>query len=907
MPAFSLQFPSTDLWIGAMRECLAKLASFPADSDLERVEGLLRLAHTRRAAPIREIWKTATSERDLDRGLAACELLGEPNGGILLTAIAAFFAETKDAAAFDRVWPLAAESRPHAKARGELHHAALAQCAAFRPEVLAEIARFDGAGAALQILARSAPAETVAAAFKALEDAGLDQDFEKALTGPLAFAGRVELAVACLPLIHQRIVEPRENLPDYIREPSLRCDFLRSNAVRGLTRQRRFDEALQFLASYENKRLQFSDTIDTYVKMGDLLKARDLIVEAKDDDCVMITAFEPLAYALGEAGEIEAVLDVADATASCHSKSSAAELTKDALECAIKAGHTSAVEAVLNRVNPPRIRKKLEEQIARVSKKTSPQSIRARAELWLKGSEARMPEAIRLLEQALSDAKPAERVFLLCALMRAHAKAGSDSDVQRLHAQVKDEVQSIKARARRIDATQQAAAALVAVGMRREALHIMDATGEALQLGDKQEMRDIVHGFVGACETLGVTQRLANLTEEERHETGFGMFIEDQLSWQQTTSDDLDKTIARAKASGDFHTTIDMLCAQQKYADAASVLRHAPKPRQFASEESRLVREAAERGQDAVVLDVLATIGSPIAGEHPPGTPADILLRSYLVRSAFGLSGGKLENLVHALAVPLDRDVRETSNAALTFAEHGDFEDYNSPSNGAFRIKQQGSWEAARAFAAGLLREEHSAFPSEFLLDLAKFGISNGLPAATVEDVLRECCDRLHVAGRHGYDARKLLADLIYIHLQGTKVPGVEEKAREVIAASKTRPVHTEHTIHCHAVLGEWDEALALLPVTCCISNYRSTDSSFERSYPWRILKVIPLPVLRANATDAVTDVPSAWFIAAAFAARQEKRAAGFIAKLLGARKDTRLEIIQLLKDSISAIPQAPR
>ena len=111
--------------------------------------------------------------------------------------------------------------------------------------------------------------------------------------------------------------------------------------------------------------------------------------------------------------------------------------------------------------------------------------------------------------------------------------------------------------------------------------------------------------------------------------------------------------------------------------------------------------------------------------------------------------------------------------------------------------------------------------------------------------------------------------------------------------------------IHYHAVLGQWEEALSLLPVTCGLQHHGSSSYLYPH-YPWRILKAIPLPILRANTPPPPPTSPLPG-CAATFATRQENRGTGFVAKLLGTGGDDRAKIVRLIKDSMNSVPEPAR
>lgn len=898
-----MNFPSVDSWTSAMVSLKGSMGALPDDADMERSEMLLDYACTRRAAPVQQIWHAAKSG-ELDSAIGACELLSEPQRWSMLTAMAAHFAETKNATAFDRIWPLVMKRVNDAKPAGDLPNAALARCAAFRPASLVEIARLSSrrAESVFAILARRAPVDEVAAVFAAIENACIGLKLDDELIHPLARGGRSELAAACLPLIRSTVTLPRENSEPLIIEPKCRRDEIRSRTVQGLSHLRRYAEALAVLATYEDAEKKVAVAISLYVEMGNPLKALEAFRECKEP-VQMLTVFEELCEALGSTGEMEAVLEVASVAQRDCDRTFATELVHGAFQCAIKAGHVAGVSAVLDRLRPPSLRKKIEEQIARVSNKAEPKSLRGRVAVWLNGHVSQMPDVIARIEESLKGARPAECVFLLCALLRAQAKAGRSVDVGQTIVRLEEELRTTKSRALRIEGTQEAAAATVAVGRQREALRMLDAVCEALDDWDKDGVREFVRGFVEACAALNVKEHLVNLPKDERDESGCGLFIEDEITWQGARSDETDKLVARASKSGDFSTVIDMLRAQRNFAQAADVLRHAPVPRNV--DWSSLAEEAADFRQDAIVLDILATIGSPVPGEHPPGTRAMDLVQSYIFRSAHGLPGSTLDHLIHALAEPLDLADDEFRQAAIHFAATGRMhdEEYGEPHVGEQLVAEHGSWEAAMAHVRSLPRESQSAWPSKLLLSLAVIGIRDGLSAGVVEDALGECCDRLDVLGPSAYEAREILSALAHIQMEGMRVPDFEAKAGAVLDAFPAQFVWDEHRIHLFAALGHWEEALGLLPTTCGLDPSHLA-GPYNPACPWRILRVVPLPALRKNAAATAVDLPAAWMIAAAFAARQPVRG-GLLARLSGSAERKAGAIVNRIKRSIKETPAA--
>lgn len=619
-----------------------------------------KLALARRGAPIWKIWQMAKTG-EIERAAAACELLPEPQRWSLLTAMAGHFAEVKDGPRFDCVWPLVLKHAGQAANCGDIPDAALARCAAFRPACLVEVARIaaDRAMGAFAILARRAPVEAVAAVFEAVESARLNVPLSDALIWPAARLGRADLVMSCVRLIRDAFSGQHWNGSTYVIEPKERRDALRSRVVQGLVHHRRFEEALTILTTFEDDAQRVSNAVSVYVEMGESLKALEVLREFDAEPCILI--FSELSNALGGLGEVNGVLEVADIAQRYHGRSFAADVLKNGCDSALKKDHVSAVAAVLDRISPSRLRKKIEEQLARAGNRSEPKTLRGRVSSWVEQHPSKMAEVIARIRDEMSSARPADRIFLLIGLLRAQAKAGLSSEARQTLAQVEESLRAISRRALRIEATQEAAAALIAMGERGEALRIMDAMPDAVGLSDKDEIREFVGGFVAACAALNAKHHLLHLSKEERDDTGFGLFIEEAMTWQAADSVEVEQLVARARKTNDFYDVIETLRAFRKFSQASAVLRHAPNPRMVVDERSSLLEEAADFGQYNVVLEILATIESPVPGAHPRGTDARDLLRSYVFRSAYGIPGGMLEHLIHALSESLDSAVYDFS------------------------------------------------------------------------------------------------------------------------------------------------------------------------------------------------------------------------------------------------------
>ncbi len=619
-----------------------------------------KLALLRRESPVLKIWQMAKTG-EIERAAAACELLPEPQRWSLLTAMTGHFAEVKDEPRFDRVWPLVLKHAGQAAKCGDIPNAALARCAAFRPECLVEMARIAPgyAKGAFAVLARRAPVEVVAAVFEAVESARLNVPLDGALSRPAARLGRADLAMSCVRLIRDAYTGQHWDGATYVVEPKERRDALRSGVVQGLIHHRRFEEALTILTTFEDDAQRVRDAVSVYVEMGEPLKALEVLRELDAEPCILI--FSELSIALGGSGEVNGVLEVAGIAQKYHGRSFAADVLKDGCDYALKKGHLSAVTAVLDRISPPRLRKKIEEKLAQAGSRAEPKTLRGRVSSWVEQHPSKMLEVIARIRDAMSSARPADRIFLLIGLLRAQAKAGLSSEARQTLAQVEESLRAICGRALRIEATQKTAAALIAMGERGEALRIMDAMPDAIGLYDKDEMREFVGGFIGACAALNAQHHLMHFSEEEREGTGFGRFIEEVMTWQMADSVEVEKLVARARKTNDFYEVIETLRALRKFSEASAVLRHAPNPRMVVNERSSLPEEAADFGQYTVVFEILATIESPVPGEHPHGTSALDLLRSYSFRSAYGLPGGTLEHLIHALSESLDSAVYDFS------------------------------------------------------------------------------------------------------------------------------------------------------------------------------------------------------------------------------------------------------
>lgn len=882
-----------------MRRLSDELSVLPKEpaSDSRFAELFLEICHTRRAAPISILWVDAKSG-SLDRALEACALLCAPKRFTLLAALAAYFGNAKDGTSFDKVWSLLLRFASDAEVAGTLPDAALAQCVAYRPELIMELCRkFAGKWqSAFQILARVAPAETVAAAFSAVERSDLEVTLEQELNRPIAWGRRVELAHSCIPLITRTIRLPRGEDDWFVYEPSTRRDTLRSWAFQCLCQLQKFDEALQLLSTYEDVAEHAGRIASLHLQMGEPLKARDALVAAKVEQS--ITKYPRVCAALGIYGHVEAVLEVAEVSKRYFDRSFAARLVLEGCEQAIKHGYVDAVVAVLERVLPRRNREKLELLIGRAAKKAQPKSLRAQAATWVECTPQRMPEIIQRIQSALTEAKEKDRPFLLASLLRAQAKAKQKIDTTLVEAF--QAVACIKMRAPRLDATADVAAAMVSVGMRDSALRLMDTTGEALEMGDKEEAREFVRLFVDACVALGAAHLLSNLTREEIENTGFGMFIEEHLTWQGAHAGEVDKLVARAKKTGDFRDAWEILRAERKFAEAAAVVRHAPKDQNLANNVGTLLEEAAEFRQLAVVLDLLETIGRPEPGEHAAGTPSLVLIGSYCFRAEHGLPGGTLEHLIHVLAEPFDFASPEFLKATEDFAEHGKFSQWREDpySDGDRLIKERGSWEGALAHVDSIPRDAYDS-PSKFLLSLARIAIRDSRPESDVSETLAECCERLDLHGFNSSVAREILVELAQWGMTGTSILGLPEKARSFLEFDENR-TSRKHRIHLHAYFGEWQKSLSLLPYICSLKGVEASYPS-SKEYPWRILLFIPLEILRSSAAESARDLPTAWMFVAALAWRSEPESK-LAAKLPGQKDNARVQMIEMLQRSIAAI-----
>ena len=613
--------------------------------DFKKIIGSLLSTPRKAQEPVvRNIWKSVQSG-GIESALAGCERLHEPYRWTLLTAIAAHFAELGNISAFNQVWQCVVKNVVRLNDNEWLPNGTLARCAIFSPPSLVDIARSmpERAQRVFAIVARHAPDDAVAAVFAALEAASLGFCAENQMIRPLAFAGRFDLGMKCIPLIQHDVTFPRDDAEPYVLDAPFRRDDVRSRLMQGLIDNRRFKEATELLPTYETERQLANDSTDLHLAMGQPLKALEVLRNRKSAPNLLGT--DALYVALAESGEIEALLDAARELEPLVAKSYGAECIREGCKFAIKAGHASAVAKVIERITPKQVRTKVEEMLALAKPVKESKSLRARATSLLEGSS--MPHAITQIQKMLADAPDKERVFLLISLARAQQKGGSQDEIARTLEEAESVLRAIKTRGVRIEATKELASTLVLVGREIDGFRVLDATAGALDFDEKDDFRDLACGFVEACTTLKVERNLQKLRTADFADSGVGMFVEEALTWDAAGSDEVEKLVARAGKLGDFGQVIDMLRATRRFAEAAGVLRHAPE-RQKCHWDS-LAGAAADHGRFQVALEIMNAANAPVPGEHPQGTPARELAKSYIFLSAYGLPGGGIENLLHVL------------------------------------------------------------------------------------------------------------------------------------------------------------------------------------------------------------------------------------------------------------------